>query len=563
MQIFSKKPNNTQVKNTRQLPIVGNLLIAFGLITGAFVFGKSLYQQGAHTLVKYVLQGRVEELPDGAIKEALIEASGLITSETYAYQQNDLSTLYLDIPFENTQVIQQKRDEAVETGVLLASDEDYVSATVRYDDSAPMDVKLRLKGDWTDHLEGQKWSYRIHIQDDSAIEGMRRFSIQAPETRAFVYEWAYHQTLMKEGLLAPRYFFINVIENGEYKGIYAMEESFYTELMESQQRRSGVILRYDEDDMWQNWAAFFSVGKEDLRTSAGSSGYFMESDFLAANISGFGKTKILSDQVLEDEYRIAQEMLRGYQSGGLNASDVFDMEQMGKFFAITELWGAGHSLAWHNLRFYYNPVTNLLEPIGFDGLPMTEPFVAVNFNAINTEDFLFNDPEIRKAIYLFIHDYLEDGYLESLRDELFQEAGDYTDALNKNYFIDTTINWEKLNVQRDHLREQLDPINYLTIYLDASAEEADVTNLNIANTYMVPLEISGIEIRHDDRVIQKFHLDSELPCMLPGESQFTTIGLPLSLNLDSIALDEQMIYIELFEPQKMNKTFWISVSDIN
>ena len=36
------------------------------------------------------------------------------------------------------------------------------------------------------------------------------------------------------------------------------------------------------------------------------------------------------------------------------------------FLAIADLWGGWHVLRWHTLRFYGNPVTRKLEPIGFD-----------------------------------------------------------------------------------------------------------------------------------------------------------------------------------------------------
>ena len=57
-------------------------------------------------------------------------------------------------------------------------------AEIRWADRS-VRVKLRLKGDLPDHLEGDKWSFRIHTRDGNAIMGMRRFSIQAPKTRGF------------------------------------------------------------------------------------------------------------------------------------------------------------------------------------------------------------------------------------------------------------------------------------------------------------------------------------------------------------------------------------------
>ena len=47
--------------------------------------------------------------------------------------------------------------------------------------------------------------------------------------------------------------------------------------------------------------------------------------------------------------------------------DVFELESLASYFAIIDLLGAHHSIMMSNLRFYYNPITSKLIPIGFDG----------------------------------------------------------------------------------------------------------------------------------------------------------------------------------------------------
>ena len=554
MRIYSPKVNNRIIFDKKSLPI----LITIGLIVFliSFWIGGVLYENGIHTPIKLLLQGRVDEISDGSFKSLFTEFSGLVKSETIAYTGNNLPTLYLDIPFENLQIIQEKRDEARKTGILLSSDDDYVTATARYNDSAPMDVELRLKGDWTDHLDGSKWSYRIHIEDDAAIEGMRRFSIQEPGTREFVYEWAYHQNLMKEGLLTPRYFFINVIENGENKGIYAMEESFYTELMESQNRRSGVIIRFDEDDMWENMAEFYEGGNEDLRTASQRSGYFMMSDYTSSNISAFGFGGIQKNPVLSAEYETAQELLRAYQNGEENASSVFDLEQIGKYLAITELWGAGHGLAWHNLRFYYNPVTNLLEPIGFDGAPMMAAFRYVDFHEIGDGNYLMMDPEIREGFYTQILHYLDDSYLKSLEEEYGDEAQFYADAMNKSYSFDTSLNWENLYAQRDYLFEQLAIENYVEV-LNVKKEDSSYS-FSIRNTFFTTVEIEKVEFRDStENVISSITVNEKISPVLPNNVNAEGKQLIVSPISSSIS-DDSQIYFKVYDPIGDNRV-WILI----
>ena len=107
-------------------------------------------------------------------------------------------------------------------------------------------VRMRLKGDITDHLQGDKWSFRIKVNGDNTIWGMRRFSLQAPERSGWGHEWVMYQWFRKEGLISLRYDFIDLTLNGRRLGIFALEESFSKELIEHNRRREGPILKWDE-----------------------------------------------------------------------------------------------------------------------------------------------------------------------------------------------------------------------------------------------------------------------------------------------------------------------------
>ena len=81
---------------------------------------------------------------------------------------------------------------------------------------------------------------------------MRRFSIQNPATRFYQAEAIYLEALRYFDVLAPRYQFVNVSLNGESMGLMALEESFSKELLESSDRREGVIVRYNENLLWSS-----------------------------------------------------------------------------------------------------------------------------------------------------------------------------------------------------------------------------------------------------------------------------------------------------------------------
>ena len=267
-----------------------------------------------------------------------------------AYEE--VPRLYFDIKYKNLHKLHQKRDEAMALGLLQASGDDFVPAQIRVGGGQAVRVKIRLKGDYIDHLEGEKWSLRVHVKKDQQLFGMRRFSIQAPRTRAFQAEPIVLDHYRREGVLAPRYFFVEVSINGKDIGLMAVEESFSKELLESSRRREGVIVRFHEDPFFAN------------KMRNGVHGPF--ENFYVAEITPFGSSRIAKSPTLSAQLEVATGMLRGFLDKELTASEVFDVEQTTRFMAVSEVWGAVHALRWHNLRFYLNPITLRLEPIAFD-----------------------------------------------------------------------------------------------------------------------------------------------------------------------------------------------------
>ena len=77
----------------------------------------------------------------------------------------------------------------------------------------------------------------MHVRDDDHIFGMRRFSLQHPKVRGYQGEALFLEYLRRQGLLAPRYFFVHVTINGNEAGIMAVEEHFGVQVPEGDEAR--------------------------------------------------------------------------------------------------------------------------------------------------------------------------------------------------------------------------------------------------------------------------------------------------------------------------------------
>jgi len=263
---------------------------------------------------------------------------------------------YFKLMIDSTafQKLYKNRRAAFANGVLQSTGDDWVNGMVFWNNEVNK-VKLRLKGDWLDHLEGFKWSYRIKIKKGKAWNRLRTFSVQTPVSRFGVSEWFVHRIYDSVGILTTRYGFMPLSLNGKNLGLYAWEEHFEKQLVEFHRYREGPILRFYED---ANWDANRYLAHHKKPAN---------SDFFdAAVIKPFGVSRIVKDPGLYRSFIIGQNLLYQYKYRLKPASDVFNIDALAKFYALSDVLMTRHGTIWHNIRYYYNPVLCKLEPIAYD-----------------------------------------------------------------------------------------------------------------------------------------------------------------------------------------------------
>ncbi|MEA3396061.1 MAG: CotH kinase family protein, partial [Chloroflexota bacterium] len=449
----------------------------------------------------YTTGGR--QLLDSLIAPLRAEAQKTVEEVTVT---NDLPTLYFDIGFAEFQALATQREEALQNGILLQDDDDWARAEIRFQGET-IPVRLRLKGDWTDHLNAKKWSFRVKTRGDAVLLGMRSFSVQAPYTRSYLNEWLYYEDLRQAGILAPRYSFVNVVVNGESWGLYALEESFSKELLEAQGRRESVIVRFDEDLFWERRALVMGApgeGDAPFHVDPIARG-FGTPEF--ALVDEFNTAKIAADPVLEEQSRAALGLLRGFQNQSLTTSQVFDTALLGRYLAHANLWSARHGTAWHNVRYYYNPLTSRLEPIAYDALALCN--IYAGFLDLDR----YGDLAVMEAYAREVARISQPEYLNSLKATYGGEFERYRSILLQEFSEDElTPPWDTLARRQTLLQAALHPPQSVYAY-QLTEPAAAMVELQVGNILHYPVVLTQLQVAEravdisPDWVVEK---DSEL-----------------------------------------------------
>ena len=334
--------------------------------------------------------------------------------------------------------IMKKRNGAFENGILQTSDNDWVKGIVVDSDKA-MKAKMRLKGDWLDHLWGDKWSYRVKMRKSNSFNRLRTFSLQTPSARSFLLEWLTHQLYHDNDVLTTRYGFIPLKFNDQPRGIYVWEEHFVKQLPEWNNRREGPIVKFSEDPFWQ-------IQKININHKK----WPVFPYYQASTINPFGQTRTTENPVLFSQFIVAQKLMNQYKNQQLSPSEIFDVDKLAKYYAMLELTHARHGMVWHNQRMYYNPVICKLEPIAFDGytdhdipdltindniayraLTQKEPVILQDHLIFN----LFKDSVFLGRYLKYLDEYSQADFINSFMDNYQPEIAHYDSLLRLEFPI--------------------------------------------------------------------------------------------------------------------------------
>ena len=199
---------------------------------------------------------------------------------------------------------------------------------------------------------------RVNVEGEVSLLGMRRFSLRPLPGGGDAAAWLFHRALRREDVIALRYELVELTLNGEPLGLRALQEGFEQPVLEHARRPDGPILGFD-DAAWRREADRMSAFPGATPGGAGS--------FEASAIEGVRSRGALDDPTAGELDGPAAAELDAFRRGERTVGEVFDAPRLARWFALSDLLGAERGMRWQTLRFYWNPMTARLEPIGAAG----------------------------------------------------------------------------------------------------------------------------------------------------------------------------------------------------
>jgi len=416
-------------------------------------------------------KGRSLDLKDVKLKEITPLSSNDIKNKiTLKVDQKDFDKILT------------KRELALTKGVLITENDDIIDGKVSSNGGEFKKMEFRLKGDWTDHLvDEKKWSYRVIVKGGETLYGMRKFSIQHPKVRNFLWEWLFNKVLKDENIIGLRYDFAQVtleikdkdtIQNNNL-GIMAIEETFDKILIEHNKKREGVILAFDESQHWLDEERITHWKLDDKARSP------KIAQLPNAPIKVFNQNKVLADPKLKEQFKVAKNLLESVRKGKLKISEVYDMDKLSTFVALSNLYGGQHGLAWHNIRIYYNPITNKLEPISYDS------HSGIKLTRIRHYPMSDNDPVYKEKVLEKLKLVTEASYIKKMLSSYQTPLEDLKKQLKTEFR--SVFDQKILEYNSNFIKNKINPAIIINAHLIDYNDQEFKLHINNLSEHMVTL----------------------------------------------------------------------------
>jgi hypothetical protein len=325
------------------------------------------------------------------------------TFNNYFDKKSPEDTLHFYISPKNYMVLSKDRQRRIGLVLDWIGGEDVMTEKNLYKEEVKcklyykrnkMKSKIKIPGLLWDHfLHPWKWSMRVKIRDKNSFKGTKQFNLLRPETREYLIGYIANEIAKIYNIISIEYSPVQVMINGENMGIYLFEDFFNKYLIEKNRKKDSVIFTISP-------ASDNKKDRVDLKIFHPS------------------PKKLTNDQKL---------LISKIENRKISFEQIIDEEKLIVLFALGFVFDSWHHFDSEDLHFYYNPHTNLIEPIIREIQSIPKDLTNRNLS----EDDIIKRLELLIDNNPYLSNYLD----KNLNDNLFISTLNKTiDDIIKGYF---------------------------------------------------------------------------------------------------------------------------------
>ena len=272
----------------------------------------------------------------------------------YKYELNIPSSIKIEIIGKDfikylKQIKITSQKDSLNSRVIDSSKKKWVKSKLMIDDDINIKSKIKIHGDWNDHISFPYSSLRLKTNKKYFFQ-LKEIIFFKPETRNGNAEVFSTIFLQEMGFLAPftREIFLKINNHSKVK--YLLQEKINKNFIERSGFREGPILEYDERHRWNT----IKLG-HDLNGVKFAKIYKLDNENFISN----PKKEMINDQKL-NLVSLALEKTTNIKEYLNKENELFEIS--------LSLLGACHGLIDHNRKFYFDGVYKKFIPIYYDGM---------------------------------------------------------------------------------------------------------------------------------------------------------------------------------------------------
>lgn len=303
---------------------------------------------------------------------------------------------------------------------LPISGQKNVNANIILPNNIKQKIEVKYRGDHYWHWKYDKKSWRVNLSTNYENEKILNF-INPRHKSQILYSLGFYLG-EKAKLLTPHSEFIKLFINDDYQGLYLKTEQVNEDFLTQRNLRTGDLFFGEPNNLAD---AFTTIN-----------GVFDNPNLW--EIKNYTETNNIN-HLTELLNLINNDLTLEYPE---NLAKSLDISAILKYMAILDIANSSHIDNTHNFKLYFNPETNLFEPIVWD------LFAWINLNTNNRVSSTTNS--------LFQNLLLYPQLAEEKNKYIFEYLQDFASSEKINDFINLQVNTIKDDLLFDPIKDYID-----------------------------------------------------------------------------------------------------------